>query len=145
MARIVTKMSGAEVEELNGEMRSEQYSRICENGKALFLQKNRFYHEAFRRMGLMGTITDINGIASKLQNMLYRFMFTGEIDLVKMRSVLQDLHNYAIIGIMNVEDRNLLGIEWSQETQAMLGSVAGIYGFNQDAEDTLEISDADQD
>ena len=87
------------------------FDEHCAFSKQLFERKSRNYNVSFRRMGVLGVACDVNGICGKLQNMLYRYIRTGELDLEKVSDALTDLHNYANIGKICLEEENYIGIE----------------------------------
>lgn len=91
---------------------SDIFDQTCSQGKIIFERKNQNYSHAFRRMGLLGEVAEINGIAARMQSMLYRYMKTGELDRAKMDDLVLDLHNYSIIAKICMVEDNLIGSEY---------------------------------
>lgn len=91
------------------------FDDTCVAGKEIFVERSKSYNVSFRRMGMLGIAAEINGIAGKIQNMLYGFMRTGTIDLDRLNDALYDLHNYSAIGRICVEEDNLIGVEYKAE------------------------------
>lgn len=91
------------------------FERSCAEATELFLRKNAQYGNAFGRGGLLAAIFDINGIAARLQTMMYNFVIAGEpLDEHKMRDVLTDLHNYANIAKITLAQHNFIGWEHNE-------------------------------
>jgi hypothetical protein len=86
------------------------FASLCEQAGALFARKNRQYGGAYRWMGLIGTISEIFGIAMRLVNMVFRDFDNLPANREKIRDCLLDLHNYANMAVMCLDDENYYGI-----------------------------------
>jgi hypothetical protein len=95
------------------------FLQTCDSAKAIFDERQGDYADAFERMGLMGIACDVNGIAAKIQAMVYKYMQTGELNDERFRNALLDLHNYAALGLMLLLEHNVLGLEWSSLQQSL--------------------------
>jgi hypothetical protein len=87
-----------------------RFSTLCTEAQVLFARKNRQYGGAYRWMGLIGTISEIFGIAMRLVNMVFRDFDNLPANREKIRDCLLDLHNYANMAVMCLDDENYYGI-----------------------------------
>jgi len=86
----------------------DKFALICEECGALFSVRNRQYGNAIEETGVLGATVEIVGIAARLKQILIR----GDSEPVsaeKLRDILMDLHNYATIAIMMLDDKNMRG------------------------------------
>ena len=83
--------------------RVEQMIKVQEEGLKLFKQKNSDYGDAFARYGTIGVLMRIE---DKLQRSIS--ITNNGINLVEnecIRDTLIDLHNYAAMGIMLLDEK----------------------------------------
>lgn len=83
--------------------RVEQMIKVQEEGLKLFKQKNADYGDAFARYGTIGVLMRIE---DKLQRSIS--ITNNGINLVEnecIRDTLIDLHNYAAMGIMLLDEK----------------------------------------
>ena len=82
--------------------RQEQFNKIQEEGKQLFLKKNQDYGDAFAAFGTVGVLIRIG---DKLQR--YTSITNKNISLIEtetLRDTLLDLHNYAAMAILLMDE-----------------------------------------
>lgn len=85
-----------------------QFALICEECAALFAAKNRRYGNAIEETGVLGAAVEIVGIAARLKQIVIRGNYPRE-KMDKLRDILMDLHNYATIAIMMLDNKNMRG------------------------------------
>jgi hypothetical protein len=84
--------------------RVEQLKQIQEEGLELFKKKNKDYGDAFATYGSVGVLVRMGDKISRLQSIT-----KNKIELVddeKIRDTLIDLHNYAAMAIMLIDEKN---------------------------------------
>lgn len=84
--------------------RVEQMTKIQEEAKSLFKQKNADYGDAFADYGTVGVLVRMGDKIRRLQSISNK-----GINLVKdesLRDTLIDLHNYAAMAIMLLDEKN---------------------------------------
>ena len=86
----------------------EKFALICEECGALFSVKNRQYGNAIEETGVLGAAVEIVGIAARLKQIVIRGD-GEEVQMDTLRDILMDLHNYATIAIMMLDDKNMRG------------------------------------
>ncbi len=97
------------------EERDSQFGKFCAGSLTIFKIKNRQYNDAISRTGLLGAVVEIVGVAARLEPLIIQdrnFDLRMEDDLHKREAVLNvlhDLHNYATIALMMLEDENWRG------------------------------------
>ena len=82
--------------------RKEQLQKIQKEGLELFIKKNKDYGDAFAKSGSIGVLVRIGDKISRLQNIT-----KNSINLVSdesCRDTLIDLHNYAAMAIMLLDE-----------------------------------------
>ena len=82
--------------------RIEQMEKIQNEGLELFKRKNKDYGDAFAEYGVIGVLVRMGDKIKRLQN-----IEKNQITLVndeKMKDTLIDLHNYAAMAIMLLDD-----------------------------------------
>ena len=82
-----------------------KYQTVHQEALALFQRKNADYGDAFKTHGIVGILVRIG---DKLQR--FQHITTKGIQLVddeSLRDTLIDLHNYAAMGIMGLDDKTL--------------------------------------
>ena len=82
--------------------RVEQMEKVQKEGLELFAKKNKDYGDAFAKFGIIGILMRIE---DKIQRSL-SITKNGVtmVDDEKMRDTLIDLHNYAAMGIMLIDE-----------------------------------------
>jgi len=86
----------------NNKSRVEQLSAIQEEGLKLFEKKNADYGDAFSEYGAIGVLVRIGDKIKRLQNISSKGI--SLVDDESMRDTLIDLHNYAAMAIMCMDD-----------------------------------------
>ena len=85
--------------------RVEQMQKVQANALELFTKKNADYGDAFAKFGVIGVLMRIE---DKLQRTMS--ITKNGVNLVndeKIKDTLLDLHNYAAMGLMLLEEENL--------------------------------------
>ena len=84
--------------------RVQQLTTVQEEAKELFRKKNADYGDAFATYGTVGVLVRIGDKIQRLQSISK----TGVqlVDDEKLRDTLIDLHNYAAMGIMLLDEAN---------------------------------------
>ena len=86
--------------------RTEQLKQIQSNALELFIKKNADYGDAFAKYGFVGVLMRIE---DKIQRSLS--ITSNGVNFVKnenMRDTLLDLHNYAAMAIMLLDEKSNL-------------------------------------
>jgi len=83
--------------------RKEQYSAVQKEAKHLFNQKNDDYGDAFAKHGPVGVLVRIGDKISRLQNITNKGINLVEDESI--RDSLIDLHNYAAMAIMLLDEK----------------------------------------
>jgi len=89
--------------------RVEQFVKVQEEGKKLFEQKNQDYGDAFSDYGVVGVLVRMGDKIKRLQSIT-----SNGINVVKnesLRDTLIDLHNYAGMAIMLMDENKVVDIE----------------------------------
>ena len=84
--------------------RIEQMEKIQNEGLELFKRKNKDYGDAFAEYGVIGVLVRMGDKIKRLQN-----IEKNQITLVndeKMKDTLIDLHNYAAMAIMLLDEES---------------------------------------
>ena len=79
-----------------------EYRQVISHCKALFDKKNKDYGDAFAEYGVIGVLVRMGDKIKRLQN-----IEKNQITLVndeKMKDTLIDLHNYAAMAIMLLDE-----------------------------------------
>ena len=82
--------------------RKEQFIKVQEEGKKLFIEKNKDYGDAFANYGPIGVIVRMG---DKIQRLIS--VTNNGINLVEnesLRDTLIDLHNYSAMAIMLLDE-----------------------------------------
>jgi hypothetical protein len=90
-------------------VRLTQYNTIILEAKAIFLDRNEMYKDAFVFIGLIGTISTLIGDAIRLKYMVYNGDDYGSKYKEQIRDKLLDIINQAIISIFVLDDDNYRG------------------------------------
>lgn len=82
--------------------RKEQFEKIQEEGKKLFIQKNADYGDAFANYGPIGVLVRIGDKIQRLSSITKnKIQF---VDNESIRDTLIDLHNYSAMAIMLLDE-----------------------------------------
>tara|TARA_B100000282_G_C31518449_1_gene392740 strand:+ start:208 stop:483 length:276 start_codon:yes stop_codon:yes gene_type:complete len=86
--------------------RHEQMIKVQKEGLELFIKKNKDYGDAFAKYGVIGVLMRIE---DKIQRSMS--ITKNGVNLVQdenIRDTLIDLHNYAAMAIMLLDERDIL-------------------------------------
>ena len=96
--------------------RDHQFSDVCSQAFEIFREKNRQYNDAISRTGLLGACVEIVGVAARLEPLVIKdaffeqsFTHPDNPSKASILNSLHDLHNYATIALMMIEDENWRG------------------------------------
>lgn len=82
--------------------RKEQFEKIQEEGKQLFVKKNADYGDAFANYGPIGVLVRIGDKIQRLSSITKnKVQF---VDNESIRDTLIDLHNYSAMAIMLLDE-----------------------------------------
>ena len=91
--------------------RIEQFEDKCCECEELFLEKNVQYGDAITETGVLGAAVEFVGITGRLKNLVINSGDGGKAaDRKALRDILIDAHNYAIIGLMMLDEENFTGV-----------------------------------
>lgn len=93
-----------QAQEQRKEQRISQMEQIQNEAKELFRRKNNDYGDAFATYGPVGVLVRMGDKISRLQNISNRGITLVEDE--RMRDTLIDLHNYAAMAIMLLDEEN---------------------------------------
>jgi len=94
------------------ENRDQQFYAMCDEGYEIFQTRNREYGDAISRTGVIGACVEIIGGAARVEALVLKAKELGGDNWEKLgslKNVLHDLHNYANIALMMIEDNNWRG------------------------------------
>jgi len=86
--------------------RVDQMMKIQQEALALFTRKNADYGDAFATYGAVGVIVRLGDKISRLQSVTQRGVTM--VDTESLRDTLIDLHNYAAMAAMLLDEKKLL-------------------------------------
>jgi hypothetical protein len=95
--------------------RVTQYKDIVSTTLSIFLEKDKSYGNAFLVTGLLGVCCRIIGIAGRLFKLVVDDYHSGAGHPEKVLDALQDLLNYAAMGIICLEEENWKGKGFGNE------------------------------
>lgn len=82
--------------------RKEQFEKVQEEGKQLFIKKNADYGDAFANYGPIGVLVRIGDKIQRLSSITKnKIQF---VDNESIRDTLIDLHNYSAMAIMLLDE-----------------------------------------
>lgn len=90
---------------------TDHFEKVCEACQELFAEKNAQYDNNFVRDGLLGTVLEVMGAASRLRPLVVRAANHGRADAETIRGILMDVHNYASMSLMLLDDNNYEGVD----------------------------------
>jgi len=85
---------------------NHEFESHCEAGAQLFTAKDKQYHSAYKGTGLLGVACEIIGICRRLLPLIVWDKSHGKDNVAKLKSLFLDIHNYAVMGLMCIEDGN---------------------------------------
>lgn len=92
--------------------RQEQFAKVCLEAEDLFMRKNREYGNAIKYTGAVGCVTVMTGDIAKLRNLLlYKLEDLDLVDFANVRDKFMDVLVQAVIGIMMLDNDNVMGEE----------------------------------
>jgi len=83
-------------------MRVDQLKRVQDEALELFTRKNRDYGDAFATYGTVGVLVRMGDKIMRLQNITNKGITL--VDDEKLRDTLVDLHNYAAMAVMLLDE-----------------------------------------
>ena len=83
--------------------RVEQLRKVQDEGLNLFERKNRDYGDAFATYGTVGVLVRMGDKIMRLQSITNKGITL--VDDERLRDTLIDLHNYAAMGIMLLDEK----------------------------------------
>ena len=86
--------------------RVDQMMKIQQEALALFTKKNADYGDAFATYGPVGVIVRLGDKISRLQSVTQRGVTM--VDTESLRDTLIDLHNYAAMAAMLLDEKKLI-------------------------------------
>jgi hypothetical protein len=93
--------------------REEQMIKVQQEGFSLFQKKNKDYGDAFAKYGPVGVLMRMGDKISRLQSITKSGIVL--VDDEKVRDTLIDLHNYAAMGIMLLDEGGEFKIKENDE------------------------------
>lgn len=90
-------------ENTNKQKRHEQMQIVQKEGFELFVKKNKDYGDAFAQYGTIGVLMRIQDKISRAMSITKTGVTLIEDE--KIRDTLIDLHNYAAMGIMLLDEK----------------------------------------
>ena len=88
--------------EIDKSYRVDQLTRIQDEARELFRKKNADYGDAFSTYGSIGVLVRLGDKIKRLQSISSKKITL--IDDEKLRDTLLDLHNYAAMAIMLIDE-----------------------------------------
>jgi hypothetical protein len=90
--------------------RRMHFNMECGRATAVFVKKNQEYGDAIVETGVLGASVELVGAIARLRQMV---LSTGDggkgADPKSLRNLFVDVHNYANIALMMMEEENWLG------------------------------------
>jgi len=87
---------------INETSRTEQYLKVHDEAFELFKKKNNDYGDAFATHGTVGIIVRLGDKISRLLSVTQKGI--NLVDSESLRDTLIDIHNYAAMGIMLIDE-----------------------------------------
>lgn len=85
------------------------FDRQCDLATGVFEVKNRQYGNAIETTGVLGASIELIGVSARLRPMVVQAPDHGRSQEEALRDILQDIHNYATIALMLMEQDNWEG------------------------------------
>lgn len=89
----------------------DHFEKLCDGARELFIEKNREYGDSIRFGGVLSACYNIVGAAMRLPKLVFQSPDHGRSAHEKVRDILRDIHNYAVIGLIYMDNDNWLGDE----------------------------------
>jgi hypothetical protein len=89
--------------------RDVQFDEACKSGCELFRVRNRQYNDAISETGVIGVSVELIGVVARLKGLVLHNPTHGRDKQESLRNVAIDLHNYANILAMMLDDENWEG------------------------------------
>lgn len=95
----------------------KKFIHACMECQTVFVQKNFQYGNSIADTGAIGAIVTLIGDTARVRKLVLdkQRIDINEVDWEKVREVLLDIHNYATIGMMMIDDNNLTGENSNEE------------------------------
>jgi len=119
--------------------RVEQLKSVQHEAEILFQKKNTDYGDAFARYGTVGILVRIGDKITRMQSITSKGINLVEDE--KLRDTLLDLHNYAAMGIMLL-DNDYIDVDYDLVLEENIDSVNHEYVNDEDINDE-DINDED--
>jgi len=87
----------------------QMFDSYCTQGREIFVRKNKAYGGSYHWMGLIGVVSEIAGISMRLVSAVFNNFGNIESNRESVKDALLDLHNYANMGLICLENDNILG------------------------------------
>lgn len=97
-------------EKTNFKKRDKQFSQLCKKSFKIFKVKNREYDDAIADTGVLGASVELIGVVSRLKGLVLKNKTHGRNKGPQILNVAKDVHNYANILNMMLEDGNWEGV-----------------------------------
>lgn len=89
--------------------RKNQFKQVCQQAYELFLIKNAKYRDGIAHTGVLGAAIEVFGAAMRLTILVLKSPVHGRDNRQDLVNVAKDIHNYANILLMMMEDDNWEG------------------------------------
>lgn len=85
-----------------------QVSKACAE---LFSRKNEEYGDTIHRTGVLGATVELIGVVARLRKLVLQSHDFGESKSDTLIDIFMDIHIYAGIALMMLDDKNFIGKE----------------------------------
>jgi len=89
--------------------RVETFGRVCSSCEKLFEQKNDEYGDTIVATGVLGASVELIGVVARLKKLVLQAPDGGKANMTALADVFKDIHNYANIGLMMMNEDNWKG------------------------------------
>lgn len=83
-----------------------KFDKLCREELKLFSYKNKAYGNAFEIYGVLGVVCEILGAVNRLPQLVLWSPDHGKSAKDNIRDILMDLHNFANMAIMCLDNNN---------------------------------------
>ena len=93
--------------------RVEHFRSTCERAGSLFVTRNRQYGDAIKETGVLGATVELIAVVARLKVLILKDPATFQNDAVRLQQIYNafiDVHNYANIGAMMLDEGNWRGV-----------------------------------
>ena len=84
----------------------------CRSGQTIIREHRKLYGSAFRWEGVVGMCVQALACATRLRHLVIKNPEIGKRKKMDVRNLLQDMHNYAILGLTLLDEDNWDGGEF---------------------------------